>query len=167
MIEVQDRNRVSMSQRARDVLKVMQPVLDGQRTQAEAARLLQRSVRQVRRLQQQLEAGGDTALIHGLRGRATPTSNTTPSFVSESSTPIGRGTPIAAPHWPARNSPPTAFTSASRHAAAGSWPRGCGRDADTATPTAAAVPAAVASVSWSRWTPRFMTGSKVAARRWF
>jgi hypothetical protein len=69
MIEVQDRNRVSMSQRERDVLKVMQPVLDGKRTQAEAARLLKRSVRQVRRIQQKLEAGGDAALVHGLRGK--------------------------------------------------------------------------------------------------
>jgi hypothetical protein len=69
MIEVQDRNRVSMSQRERDVFKVMQSVLDGQRTQAEAARLLKRSVRQVRRLQQKLEAGGDAALVHGLRGK--------------------------------------------------------------------------------------------------
>jgi hypothetical protein len=69
MIEVQDRNRVAMSQRERDVLKVMQPVLDGKRTQAEAARLLTLSVRQVRRIQQKLEAGGDTALVHGLRGK--------------------------------------------------------------------------------------------------
>jgi hypothetical protein len=58
-----------MSQRERDVLKVMQPVLDGQRTQAEAARLLKRSIRQVRRIQQKLEAGGDAALVHGLRGK--------------------------------------------------------------------------------------------------
>jgi hypothetical protein len=69
MIEVQDRNRVSMSQRERDVLKVMQPVLDGDRTQVEAARLLKRSVRQVRRIRQKLEAGGDAALAHGLRGK--------------------------------------------------------------------------------------------------
>lgn len=69
MIEVQDRNRVAMSQRERDVLKVMQPVLDGQRTQAEAARLLKRSVRQVRRIQQKLQECGDAALVHGLRGK--------------------------------------------------------------------------------------------------
>lgn len=69
MIEVQDRTRVAMSQRERDVLKVMQGVLDGKRTQAEAARLLQRSVRQIRRIQQKLEASGDTALVHGLRGQ--------------------------------------------------------------------------------------------------
>jgi len=69
MIEVQGRNRVEMSQRERDVLKVMQPVLDGQRTQAEAARLLRLSTRQVRRIRRKLEAGGDAALVHGLRGK--------------------------------------------------------------------------------------------------
>ncbi len=69
MIEVQDRNRVAMSQRERDVLKVMQPVLDGKRTQAEAARLLRLSTRQIRRIQQKFEDGGDTALVHGLRGK--------------------------------------------------------------------------------------------------
>jgi hypothetical protein len=69
MIEVQDRNRVEMSQRERDVLKVMQSVLDGQRTQTEAARLLKRSPRQIRRIQRKLEAGGDAVLVHGLRGK--------------------------------------------------------------------------------------------------
>lgn len=69
MIEVQDRNRVEMSQRERDVLKAMQPVLDGKRTQVEAARLLKLSVRQVRRIQRKLERKGDIALVHGLRGQ--------------------------------------------------------------------------------------------------
>lgn len=69
MIEVQDRNRVEMSQRQRDVLKVMQPVLDGKRTQAEAARLLKLSVRQIRRIQRKLEDQGDASLVHGLRGK--------------------------------------------------------------------------------------------------
>jgi hypothetical protein len=69
MIEVQDRNRVEMSQRERDVLKAMQPVLDGTRTQAEAARLLRLSVRHVRRIQRKLENKGDASLVHGLRGK--------------------------------------------------------------------------------------------------
>jgi hypothetical protein len=69
MLEVQDRNRVAMSQRERDVLKAMQPVLEGKRTQAQAARLLGLSVRQVRRIQRKLEAGGDTKLVHALRGK--------------------------------------------------------------------------------------------------
>src|SRR3954467_9448690 len=60
---------LAMSQRERDVLQVMQGVIDGARTQAEAARLLRRSVRQVRRLQRRLEAEGDRAVVHRLRGR--------------------------------------------------------------------------------------------------
>ncbi|MCA1686184.1 MAG: ISNCY family transposase [Planctomycetia bacterium] len=58
-----------MSQRERDVLKVMYPVLAGERTQAEAARLLGITVRQARRIQRKLEAGGDGAIAHGLRGK--------------------------------------------------------------------------------------------------
>jgi hypothetical protein len=60
---------VAMSQRERDILKVMQGVIEGTRTQAEAARLLRRSARQVRRLQRRLEAEGDAGLVHRLRGR--------------------------------------------------------------------------------------------------
>src|SRR2546421_13118688 len=64
-----EKDRIEMSQRERDVLKVMSLVLKGERTQAEAARLLKRSVRQVRRLQQRLQSQGDSAVVHGLRGR--------------------------------------------------------------------------------------------------
>ncbi len=49
-------DRIAMSQRERDVLKVMVPVLKGERTQTEAGRLLKRSVRQIRRIQRRLEA---------------------------------------------------------------------------------------------------------------
>jgi hypothetical protein len=62
-------DRMAMSQRERDVLKVMQGVIEGKRTQAEAARVLRRSVRQVRRLQRKMETDGDTIIVHGLRGR--------------------------------------------------------------------------------------------------
>src|SRR6185436_198777 len=62
-------NRTPMSQRERDRLRVLHSVLDGQRTQGEAARLLRLTTRQVRRLLQRLQEGGDTALVHGLRGR--------------------------------------------------------------------------------------------------
>ena len=47
----------------------MYPVLAGERTQADAARLLDITVRQVRRLQRKLEASGDGAIVHGLRGK--------------------------------------------------------------------------------------------------
>src|SRR5947209_15816304 len=68
-IDVPNPDRIPMSQRERDVLKILHPALSGQRTQAEAARLLGLSTRQVRRLQRQLEARGDAALVHGLRGQ--------------------------------------------------------------------------------------------------
>jgi hypothetical protein len=64
-----NKDRIAMSQQERDRLKVMAPVMSGERTQSEAARLLKLCVRQVRRIQRRLEAGGDTAIIHGLRGR--------------------------------------------------------------------------------------------------
>ena len=62
-------DRIAMSQWERDRLKVMSLVLKGERTQAEAGRLLKLSVRQVRRIQQRLEADGDGGVIHKLRGR--------------------------------------------------------------------------------------------------
>src|ERR1700677_411142 len=68
-IDVQSTDRIPMSQKARDVLEIMHGVLSAERTQAEAARLLRLSTRQVRRLQRKLEAPGDQALVHGLRGQ--------------------------------------------------------------------------------------------------
>src|SRR5207253_8408501 len=62
-------DRIEMSQRERDRLKVLHTALEGQRTQAEAARLLRLTTRQVRRLLRRLADGGDAALVHGLRGR--------------------------------------------------------------------------------------------------
>jgi Homeodomain-like domain len=61
--------RISMSQRERDVLKVMALVLTGKRTHEEAGRLMGRSERQVRRLFKRLKAEGDAGVIHRLRGR--------------------------------------------------------------------------------------------------
>lgn len=64
-----DEDRIEMSQRERDRLKVMSAVMEGKRTQREAARLMRLDVRQIRRIQRRLEAGGDAAIVHGLRGR--------------------------------------------------------------------------------------------------
>jgi hypothetical protein len=61
--------RIAMSQRERDRLRVMSLVLEGKRCQKEAASLLKLTVRQVRRLQRRLEAHGDEGVVHGLRGR--------------------------------------------------------------------------------------------------
>jgi len=68
-IDVLTPDRITMSQKERDVLKILHGVLQGERTQAQAARLLGFSNRHVRRLQRRLEAGGDQALVHGLRGQ--------------------------------------------------------------------------------------------------
>lgn len=54
-------DRIAMSQRERDRLKVMAGVLQGQRTQVEAGRLLGLTPRQIRRIQRRLEAEGDTS----------------------------------------------------------------------------------------------------------
>jgi len=62
-------DRIEMSAREREVLKVMSGVLRGERTQREAARLLRKTERQVRRIQRRLEAEGDRGVVHRLRGR--------------------------------------------------------------------------------------------------
>lgn len=49
-------DRIEMSQRERDRLKVMALMLEGKRTQREAARLLGLTDRQIRRLQHRLQA---------------------------------------------------------------------------------------------------------------
>lgn len=58
-----------MSQRERDRLQVMSLVVKKERTQVEAGRLLGLSERQIRRIQRKLEAEGDVAIIHKLRGK--------------------------------------------------------------------------------------------------
>lgn len=58
----------AMSRRERDVLKVMSLVLEGKRTQVEAARLLGLSTRQVRRIELRLAKRGDVGVVHRLRG---------------------------------------------------------------------------------------------------
>ena len=74
-----DGDRIEMSQRERDRLKVMAAVVAGKRTQAEAGRLLKRSVRQVRRIQRRLQAEGDGGIVHRLRGRR-PNNRKLPQF---------------------------------------------------------------------------------------
>lgn len=55
-------DRIAMSQRDREPLTVLRPVLDGPRSQAEAARLLGKSTRQVRRLLARLKDEGEAGL---------------------------------------------------------------------------------------------------------
>lgn len=62
-------DRIEMSQRERDRLKVMSLVMAGRRTQVEAGRLLDVTPRTIRRWQRRLESEGDAGIIHRLRGR--------------------------------------------------------------------------------------------------
>jgi hypothetical protein len=62
-------DRIAMSQRERDRLRVLQDVKEGRYTQAKAAELLKLTARQVRRLQQRWRRRGPAALVHGLRGK--------------------------------------------------------------------------------------------------
>ena len=61
--------RMALSQRERDRLRMLHEIRQKQITQSEAARLLKISDRQVRRLLVELGKRGDRAVIHGLRGR--------------------------------------------------------------------------------------------------
>jgi hypothetical protein len=61
--------RLSMDMKDRDKLHSIRSVLEDRITQAEAARIIGRSERHVRRLCAQVRERGDGALIHGLRGR--------------------------------------------------------------------------------------------------
>ena len=61
-------DRIEMSQRERDRLKVMSLVLRKERTQREAGRLLRLTVRQVRRIQRRLEKEPENH-CHSIHGR--------------------------------------------------------------------------------------------------
>src|SRR5258708_2035695 len=61
--------RIELSTKERERLKVLHEVEQGHLKQVEAARRLRLSDRQVRRLQARLRAEGDGAIVHGLRGR--------------------------------------------------------------------------------------------------
>lgn len=61
--------RISMSLRERERLKVFYLVQQGKLKQSEAAGRLDLSVRQVRRLLRRMRKHGDQAVVHGLRGR--------------------------------------------------------------------------------------------------
>jgi len=61
--------RIELSTKERERLKVLHEVEQGHLKQVEAARRLRLTDRHVRRLQARLRAAGDGAMVHGLRGR--------------------------------------------------------------------------------------------------
>lgn len=62
-------DRIAMSKRERDLLKVLSNVVNKSCSQIDAARFIGRSTRQVRRLLRRLERDGDSGVLHKLRGR--------------------------------------------------------------------------------------------------
>ena len=68
-MRVQRSDRIEMSQRERDRLRVLHDLKKGRLNQAKAAELLDLTPRQVRRLLGRWTKVGDQGLIHGLRGR--------------------------------------------------------------------------------------------------
>lgn len=65
-----EKDLIRMSRRERDVLKVITQVQQGKCSGVEAARLLNVSDRQVRRLLRRVESEGDAGVVHRLRGRS-------------------------------------------------------------------------------------------------
>src|ERR1700751_3608635 len=61
--------RIELSAKERERLKVLQQVEEGHLKQVEAARRLRLTDRHVRRLQGQLRLHGDRGIVHRLRGR--------------------------------------------------------------------------------------------------
>ena len=68
-IASEESERIEMNRRERDRLKVLYGVIQKERSQKEAARLLRLTTRQVRRLVRRIKDSGDQGLIHRLRGR--------------------------------------------------------------------------------------------------
>ncbi len=73
--------RIELSQRERDRLKVVHAVEEGHLKQREGAERLRLSARQMRRLQARLRAEGDRGLVHRLRGR--PSNRKIPTAIEE------------------------------------------------------------------------------------
>ncbi len=161
-------DRIPMSQKERD--RPQDPArasCSGERTQAEAARLLGLSP----------PPGAPPAAQAAKQAAMRPS-----SMACAASPPTAASTPRFAPAGPASLPPALcrlrpdlrqreagrarAWRSARRRCAAGCSPRDCGSASAAATRTAAAGRGAPASASWCRWTPRSTTGWRAAARRW-
>ena len=84
-----EQERLAMSQKERDRLKVLSQVSGGQIGQGEGAEQLGLSERQVRRLVGEFRRRGDRAVIHGLRGR--PSNRRIPLVVEQKAVGLVRG----------------------------------------------------------------------------
>ena len=74
--------RIALSQRERDRLKVLHEIEQKHLTQVAGAQRLKVSDRQVRRMLLRLRERGDRSLVHGLRGRPSNRKLATPDAIS-------------------------------------------------------------------------------------
>ena len=82
--------RITLSQRERDRMRVLHEVKQGHLTQREAGKRLGLSDRQVRRLLLRLVKHGDQAMIHGLRWRGSTASKRPITSWKRAFSPSGR-----------------------------------------------------------------------------
>ena len=93
--------RIELSQREQDRLKVLHQVEQGYLTQVEAGRRVQVSVRHLRRLLRRVRAEGDRGVVHRLRGRRPRTGRFQRPSRGASWPRCGGATPTLGPRWPA------------------------------------------------------------------
>jgi hypothetical protein len=91
-----EEERIELSARERERLKVLHEVEQGHLRQIDAARRLRLSARQVRRLLRRLHAVGDRRLVHGLRGR--PSDRRMAEDIKRTAC-AGFGPTLASEHW--------------------------------------------------------------------
>ena len=159
-------DRIEMSQRERDRLRMLSLVLEGNRTQVEAGRLLRLSSRQVRRLQRRLAKEGDRGIVHRLRGR--PSNHRHPASLRRKAVSIfRREMPDFGRCWHRRSYGIAGWRSRSARFGTGWGPRGCCSPDGGGTSIATGVSVGHALGNWCRPTAAITTGWRGAARGWF
>ncbi len=96
--------RIELSARDRERLKVLHEVEQGHLQQVEAARRLRLTDRQVRRLQARLRTEGDRGIVHRLRGSQSNRKIPEESSSERSVSCAGRATPVSESVSSKRNS---------------------------------------------------------------
>ena len=118
-------DRIPMSQGERDRLRVLHAVLEGQRTQVEAVRLLRLTPRHVHRLLQRLQTGGDAARSMAC-GASLPTTANRRHSAAVCCNSTARTTLTSAPRSQLRNWLSAAWRCPLIPCGAGCSPKACG-----------------------------------------
>jgi len=114
--------RIELSAKERERLKVLQQVEEGHLKQIEAARRLHVTDRQVRRLQARLRSEGDRGIVHRLRNRQIPEGRRRGALRQlRKARYAGFGPTLAAEHLARRGTPVSRETLRKWMSAAGLW----------------------------------------------